>query len=97
MPVLKITVKFFATLRKTVKDKEIMLEVEEGTTILHLLEIIVNIYPSLHDQIFNVKTELREWIKILINGRNIIFLNGLKTELNYGDEVALFPPVAGGR
>ncbi|MHC1591493.1 MAG: MoaD family protein [Candidatus Helarchaeales archaeon] len=33
---------------------------------------------------------------VLINGRNIKFMNGLKTKLNEGDTVVICPPVAGG-
>jgi molybdopterin synthase sulfur carrier subunit len=33
---------------------------------------------------------------ILKNGRNIHFLSGLDTQLDDGNLIALFPPVAGG-
>jgi molybdopterin converting factor small subunit len=35
-------------------------------------------------------------MKLLVNGRDIDFLNRLETKLKEGDEVALFPPVGGG-
>jgi len=40
--------------------------------------------------------ELDETITILINGRNILYLDGLETELNSDDKVTIFPQVAGG-
>jgi molybdopterin synthase sulfur carrier subunit len=40
--------------------------------------------------------ELKEFINIFINGRNIAFLNDMGTRLVDGDTIALFPPVAGG-
>ncbi len=33
---------------------------------------------------------------VLVNGQNISYLKGKKTKLGSGDEVSLFPPVAGG-
>lgn len=39
---------------------------------------------------------LRPDITVLVNGRNIQFLQGMATPLNPGDEVTLIPPVAGG-
>ncbi|MBC7341807.1 MAG: MoaD/ThiS family protein [Clostridia bacterium] len=35
-------------------------------------------------------------ITVLVNGRNIQFLQGMATPLNPDDEVTLIPPVAGG-
>ena len=41
--------------------------------------------------------DLSQHIIVLVNGRHVSHLpNGLSTELNDGDEVALFPPIAGG-
>jgi molybdopterin converting factor small subunit len=40
--------------------------------------------------------ELKEFINIFINGRNIAFLDNMGTLLVDGDVIALFPPVAGG-
>ncbi|HID27596.1 MAG TPA: molybdopterin synthase sulfur carrier subunit, partial [Methanosarcinales archaeon] len=39
---------------------------------------------------------LRDYVKIMVNGRSIAFLNGINTLLQDGDVVAIFPPVAGG-
>lgn len=40
--------------------------------------------------------KLRGTVNILVNGRSIDLLEGLKTSLKDGDVVAIFPPVAGG-
>jgi molybdopterin converting factor small subunit len=40
--------------------------------------------------------QLGSWVVILINGRNMNIFDGLDTELNDNDVVAIFPPVAGG-
>jgi sulfur-carrier protein len=39
---------------------------------------------------------LRERLTVLVNGRNILFLDGLLTALHDGDTVSVFPPVYGG-
>ncbi|MFX1253455.1 MAG: ubiquitin-like small modifier protein 1 [Promethearchaeota archaeon] len=92
---INVTVKFFATFREIIKEGTIEIELEEDTDASQLLQVLCSLY-DLRDQLFDEKNSLRKWIKILINGRNIDFLEGLKTKLNSGDEIAVFPPVAGG-
>ena len=92
---IKVTVKLFAEFREFLKKNEIEVELENGTNILKLLEIISELY-NLQEKIFDDKNEIKQWIKILKNGRQIKFLNGVKTKLEQGDEIALFPPLIGG-
>ncbi len=40
--------------------------------------------------------DIREGYSVLVNGRNIKFLEGLETPLEEGDRVTIFPPVGGG-
>lgn len=39
---------------------------------------------------------LKAGIAILVNGRNIVFLQGMATPLNERDKVTIIPPAAGG-
>jgi molybdopterin synthase sulfur carrier subunit len=39
---------------------------------------------------------LRHFVNIYVNGEDVRFLNGLKTEIKSGDEVSIVPAVAGG-
>jgi len=40
--------------------------------------------------------EIKSGVTVMLNGRNVRFLDGLDTELEEGDTVAIFPPVGGG-
>ncbi len=44
----------------------------------------------------NTQGNLENHVIIMVNGRNYLFLEGLKTKLNDGDEVVLSPPLIGG-
>jgi molybdopterin converting factor small subunit len=36
------------------------------------------------------------YLHVLLNGRNVVFLDGPRTQLNDGDTVAILPPIGGG-
>ena len=40
--------------------------------------------------------DLQQYILILLNGRNIRFLDGRDTKLKEGDVIAISPPIGGG-
>lgn len=75
---------------------EDVVEVPGGTTVGGLLTALSARYPGLGDALFTRTGEVRAYVNILKNGRNIHFSGGLKTPLEDGDTVALFPPAAGG-
>lgn len=92
---LGLRVKFFANLRNVTKVKEV--EVEEAGNIELLLNKLVEMYgDQFRNAIFDDDGKLRKFFKILHNGRDIDFEQGLKTKLEREDVVAVFPPAGGG-
>jgi len=55
-----------------------------------------NLLKSLNLENYYEDGKLRSDIVIMINGRNIYFLDGLNTKLKNGDEVLIMPIVVGG-
>lgn len=93
---MQVTVKSFATLRN-VMESRLTQELNDGSTLSDLLTLLMERYPGLRDEIFEEgRRELQDYVNILVNGRNINFINGLDTELKDGDLVVLFPPAGGG-
>ena len=97
---MKVSVRFFAALRELVGKKVEFLEFsgrEEAT-----VEKVLNRLAELHgtefvDYVFNGKTrEIQGYLTLLVNGRSITTLDGLKTRLMNGDILAILPPVGGG-
>lgn len=93
-----MTVKFFAYLRD--RDyagcKEIQMECPG--TVLELGKKLTEKYGKKFKNEFFApgETELGERIIVMVNGRRVEFLEGIRTELKESDTVQIFPVVAGG-
>jgi len=74
------------------------MEVPEGTTVEGLLVSLLEARgEALSSRLFDPNTNLLlPYVRIMVNGQTIRFLNGLETKLCEGDEVLLLPLVAGG-
>jgi molybdopterin synthase sulfur carrier subunit len=93
---LAVTVKFFAGFREAAgKEQE---KVEGTVDVSSLLDELVRKFgEKMLMQLYEPGTrKLRGTVHILVNGRSINLLEGLKNPLKDGDVVAIFPPVAGG-
>ena len=92
---MNVTVKTFAGYRELL-GKELELSVPEGGTVRELLQILGKIHPAFLPEILERDGQLRPYVNILENGRNIRFLSDLETRLMEGDVISVFPPIAGG-
>lgn len=92
---MPVEVKFFANFREIVGQKKTTME---ANSIQDLLLKIRDEYSELNPEIFSdpENAELNDFVNVMINGRRINMLEGTETELENGDTVAIFPPVAGG-
>lgn len=93
-PVIMTEVKFFANFREIVGQRSINIDAG-GKTVGWLIDHLVDKYEGLGPALFE-DDELREYVHVMVNGRSIHFLDGLDTVLQADDELAIFPPVAGG-
>ncbi len=92
---ISIQVEFHATIQKVFGEKSTRITLNSPLTVRILLEFLCT-SRARHGKIFDDSGRLRSDVKILRNGRNIVFLDDLNTELNDGDKIAIFPPVTGG-
>ena len=54
-------------------------------------------FPGLRDRLVEDNGELRRFVNVYVNQEDVRFLQGTKTLLKSGDEVAIVPAIAGGR
>ena len=93
---MKVTVKFYSYLRDLIGKKTMIeLDLDEGAIISHLLTKLF-LDPQIKEALLDENQELKSDITLLKNGRVITFLAGMETKLEAGDEISIFPLVAGG-
>ncbi|ELY59000.1 ubiquitin-like small modifier protein 1 [Natronolimnohabitans innermongolicus] len=89
--------KLFADLAERAGDKHVTVDAGAGDTVGAALTELVDDRPDLEGRVLTDDGELRSQINVLRNGTNVLVEEeGLETELEEGDELALFPPVSGG-
>ncbi len=88
-------VKFFATYRQIANCKDF--EIEAPADVLGLLKVLCRRWPEFSNKIVAPDGEsLGADAIVLVNGRHIQHLDGVRTSLANGDTVTLLPLVAGG-
>ena len=92
--------RFFAALRELVGKKVESLEVRNGeeVTVERVLKSLVELYgKDFVEYVFDGETgDIQGYLTLLVNGRSVTALDGLRTRLTDGDVLAILPPVGGG-
>lgn len=90
-------IKVFANFRDICGGKTVSLSpIKEPESISSILDQLINKFPKMYDELFTNDKQLKPLVHVFINGKNIIHLNGLDSTVKTTDQIALFPPVAGG-
>jgi MoaD family protein len=97
---LKVTVRFFTSLREIVGKKEEIIELKEKEKI-SIGEILENLAQrhgtDFVQYVYDGKTRnVKSFLQFFINGRSAASLSGMSTEIIDGDLLAIIPPVGGG-
>ena len=85
----------FAGLRE-ILGKERELEMREAATVAELLAILASANAAFKEAAFDDSGSLRDYVLLMVNRKRIDPRQDLSRELHEGDELALFPPMAGG-
>ncbi len=91
-----IRVKVYATLRPIVGSAIAPIATTAGSTVQTLVDEMVSRWSDLRPEMVNGDGQLLQRIHIFINGKDIVFLNGVGTVIPEGANVDIFPPVGGG-
>ncbi|HYF91114.1 MAG TPA: ubiquitin-like small modifier protein 1 [Symbiobacteriaceae bacterium] len=90
-------IKLFANLRAHAKDGLVHLTLPSGAAVSDALAHLFDRIPALAEHVVDPGTgELLPYVNIMLRGRLIRDLEGLQTKVDDSDELAIFPPIAGG-
>jgi molybdopterin synthase sulfur carrier subunit len=92
---MTVKIRFFARFRELL-GTDIMTEVATGTMFTLLITTIAQKNPEGYAAIFDEKGNFHEFVILMKNGKRIEIADAAKTRVVDGDEIAVFPPVAGG-
>jgi MoaD family protein len=97
---LQVSIRYFTSLREIANKKEETLEFPEGqkVTVNAVLKMLAQRHGKRFiEYIYDEKTkEVKGFLQFLVDGKSAATLNGLQTELEDGDVLAILPPVGGG-
>lgn len=69
----------------------------EASSVREIFKVLKERFgDALKQRLFDESGELRPYIAIYVNGKNINSLDGLDTKLKDGDEVLILPTIGGG-
>ena len=88
-------VRAFAGFRE-ILGKERDLDLLEGATIADLLGALAIFSPGFKESAFDNSGRLQDYVLLMVNKKRIDPLQDLSRQLQEGDELAIFPPLAGG-
>jgi len=92
---MTVKIRFFARFRELF-GADIMTDVGAGTMFTSLITTIAKKNPEGYTAIFDEKGSFHEFVILMKNGKRIEITDAAKTQVMDGDEIAVFPPVAGG-
>ena len=90
-----MTVKYFATIRTYTGETERRLDAAPATLRVLLGTLATRYGRAFRGAVF-AGDHLNPEIIILVDGRNVLYLQGLDTPLSQDNEISIFPMVAGG-
>ena len=95
---IKLKIRTILDFKRIFGQREVEISVPQECTLQELLITMVDTWgDELRSRLFepNTTTPLPH-IRLMVNGQDIAFLNGMETVLEEGDEILILPPVGGG-
>ncbi len=95
-----IRVKLYTILgiKEIIGKREFEIDIPENSRLINFIdELVCRWGDAVSNILFEPESKrINSHLRLMINGQDISFLDGINTLLKDGDEVMIFPPVSGG-
>lgn len=68
----------------------------QGANVAEILDALEGRYPGIGERLRDDSGQLRRFVNVFVNGKNVRDADGIETSLAPGDEVGIIPAMAGG-
>ncbi|MGA7797447.1 MAG: ubiquitin-like small modifier protein 1 [Methanoregula sp.] len=92
---MTVRIRFFARFRELL-GTDIVVAVPKNKGLTDLIKDVASRNKEGYDAIFDEKGAFREFVILMQNGRRLETSDAPEIKVADGDEIAVFPPVAGG-
>ncbi len=93
---MKVNVKFYATIKNIAGTAQTTVDTESGTVGDVISALGTRYGDRFREEILNPDGNLRQNVKVLINGLNIDKIAPLQNQVKEGDTLHIFPPILAG-
>ena len=95
---MKVTLHTILGIKDVIGQRLTEIEIPTGSTVGDFLRYIKKRWgDELAARLFHPDSvEVLPYVRIMVNGQTIEFLEGMETPLKEGDEVLILPPASGG-
>lgn len=69
----------------------------EGATVQDVIDHLDQSFPGVRERLCDDRGAIRKFINLYLNDEDIRFMDGEKTSVKDGDELAIIPAIAGGQ
>ena len=92
---MKVSIRFFAKFGE-IFGREHQIEVSEGSRVVDVIRMITSEKSEGERVIFDEDGQFRSFVIVMINKTRLQHQDTFTTTVADGDEIVVFPPVAGG-
>lgn len=91
---MPIKIRIPTPLRRFTANKDIV--ETKGATVKACVDDLIKQHPDLANQLLDQNGEVRRFVNLFLNDKDVRFQGGPTTATKDGDEIAIIPAIAGG-
>ncbi|MGB9866282.1 MAG: MoaD family protein [Bacillota bacterium] len=94
---LVVKAQFFSSFRELVGGKHsVELDIHHAVKLREVIQEVDRLFPGFAGALLDQSGAIQARVSVLVNGRNVVFLDGLDTLVPPDGVVSFIPPSAGG-